>query len=219
MRLTSIRIADALPVRKFEVGELADIVVLAGPNGVGKTRLIASIVGFLRGGGLMGSFGGTMVATSQTERDQWGKSELDLNQSVDIDLLRATFQQSRRRKNWTSSLVNFESDRTIQNLQPLVFSWDMIDPDDEPVSWDMTFGYMRDRFQDTVHSMFRMIESQKSAIATRAVQLRRQGHSEMALSFSDPMEPFRNIFSMLLAPKELVDPSPRVQRLEYSLEG
>lgn len=40
----------------------------------------------------------------------------------------------------------------------------------------------------------------------------------MALAFADPMEPFRDVFSLLLAPKELVDPSPRVQRLEFRVD-
>lgn len=31
------------------------------------------------------------------------------------------------------------------------------------------------------------------------------------------MEPFREVFSLLLGPKELVDPSPRLQRLEYRI--
>jgi hypothetical protein len=33
------------------------------------------------------------------------------------------------------------------------------------------------------------------------------------------MDPFKAIFAMLLSPKELVDPSPKVQRLEYRLNG
>lgn len=41
----------------------------------------------------------------------------------------------------------------------------------------------------------------------------------MTLGFTDPMEPFKRIFSRLLGPKELVDPSPKAQRLEYLSEG
>lgn len=41
----------------------------------------------------------------------------------------------------------------------------------------------------------------------------------MRLEFDDPMAPFRRVFSQLLAPKELVDPSARTQRLQYLHEG
>ncbi len=48
----------------------------------------------------------------------------------------------------------------------------MQDPYEEQIGWNTTFKYMRDRFQDTLHSMFRIIEYQKRNIANRAIQLR-----------------------------------------------
>jgi ABC-type polar amino acid transport system ATPase subunit len=219
MRLTSVRVENAEPVRLFEARDLADVVVLAGPNGVGKTRLIGAIVNQLRNVGSGAMVQAEVAATTPAEREAWGKSTLDLRDPADRGLLTTTLQASRRRRNWSSSLVNFESDRTIQNLQPLSFTWEMQDPEDEAVSWDSTWGFMRDRFQDTVHSLFRMIEAQKQSIANRAVRLRREGHGTMNLTFRDPMEPFKDVFAMLLAPKELVDPSARDQRLQYRLDG
>ena len=218
MRLESVSVRDTPPVDLFEVDELADVVVLAGPNGVGKTRLLNRIVTHLRGGSNDPAVRITVAATTPSETDAWGQDSLDLTLATDLEKLRATLQASRRRQNWSSSLVNFESDRSIQNLQPLAFSWDMEDPDEESVSWDLTFGFMRDRFQDTVHAMFRMIEAQKQSLGNRAIQLRREGRGEMKLSFTDPMEPFKEVFAMLLAPKELANPSARNQRLEYTLE-
>ncbi len=217
MRLDSVAVRNTPPVRLFEAQDLADVVVIAGPNGAGKTRLIATIVDHLRNPSGDDSFNATVVATRQDERENWGKDELDLGDPDDARKLTETLQASRFRRNWSSSLLNFESDRTIANLQPLSFSWDMVDPDEEPMSWDATFGRMRDRFQDTVHAMFRMIETQKQSIANRAVALRREGRNEMRLEFSDPMEPFKEVFSMLLAPKRLADLTARTQALQYVL--
>jgi predicted ATPase len=221
MRLESVQVLARPPVRYFQADDLADVVVLAGPNGVGKTRLIRAIIDRLRvgpGGGIEG-VGATVAATSSAEREAWGKGTLSLDAADDAALLTQTLQENRRRRNWSSSIVNFESDRTIQNLQPLTFTWDMADPEEEEMSWDISFGFMRDRFQDTVHSMFRMIETQKQSIANRAVRLRRDGHSEMKLEFKDPMEPFKDVFAMLLAPKQLADLTARNQVLQYELEG
>lgn len=219
MRLDAISVLDTPPVKRFEVSDLADVVVLAGPNGVGKTRLLQRIVAYLRGASLDATVRGQVSATSPAEVQTWGQNTLDLSVPADLERLRTTLQASRRRQNWTSSLVNFESDRSIQNLQPLNFTWDMADPVEEAVSWDITFGFMRDRFQDTVHAMFRMIEAQKQSIANRAIQLQREGRAEMKLNFTDPMDPFKEVFAMLLAPKELVNPSARNQRLEYTVDG
>jgi hypothetical protein len=41
----------------------------------------------------------------------------------------------------------------------------------------------------------------------------------MSLNFSDPMAPFKETFARLLAPKSLVDPSPRTNSLQYFEDG
>ena len=41
----------------------------------------------------------------------------------------------------------------------------------------------------------------------------------MDLDFKDPVQPFKEAFSKLLAPKVLVDADPRDQTLRYSLDG
>lgn len=220
VRLSSIAVQDALPVHRFEVDNLADVVVIAGPNGVGKTRLLDAIVSRLRNPAAGGPVVRASVsATNETERTAWGKPDLDLADAEDATRLTQILQVGRRRRKWSSSLINFESDRSIRQLQPLQWSWDMADPEEENMSWDTTFGYMRDRFRDTVHSMFRLIEGQKQSIATRAVQLKREGRDSMQLGFADPMEEFKRVFEMLLGPKRLADPQARLQRLQYIQDG
>jgi len=220
MRLRAISVRNTPPVQLFAVDSLSDVVVLAGPNGVGKTRLLERIINHLRVATPNPDVAGQIEATCSEERQSWaGKDVLDLSSPDDMALLQATLQTHRLRRNWRSSLVHIESDRAIQKLAALAFSWDMPDPEEEEVPWDRTIGFMRDRFQDTVHSMFRMIEIQKVAIANKAIELQRKGQRQMRLSFSDPMQPFKEVFSLLLAPKELADPSARRQRLEYQLDG
>lgn len=87
------------------------------------------------------------------------------------------------------------------------------------IGWETTFGGMQGRFQDTVHSMFRLIEAQKQNIAKRAIELKRAGKRDMRLLFEDPMQPFKDVFAQLLAPKELADLSARDQRLQYLEDG
>lgn len=195
MRIESLKILNALPVRRFEVAGLADVMVVAGPNGVGKTRLLARVMQMLRADQPSSEASAVIQATSETERSTWGKSMLDLSLPADVSLYRTTVQSNRRRRNWQSSILQFESNRSIQNVQALQFSWDMPDPTDEEVGWDFGFNFWSNRWQDTLHSMFRLIEFQKQSIANRAVQLRREGHQEMKLSFTDPMQPFKEVFA------------------------
>jgi AAA domain, putative AbiEii toxin, Type IV TA system len=219
MRFQSITLSDYPPVERFEAAGLSDVIVIAGPNGVGKTRLLQRLLADLRGNSGAGTVSCVVRSTCPEELVQWGIPELDLSDASDLDRFRQTIQATRRRRKWKSSIVNFESDRSLRNVAPLAYSFDMPDPEQEEVGWDFTFGFMRDRYQDTVHSMFRMIEVQKQSIATRAIQLRREGRETMQLTFTDPMEPFKDVFRQLLGPKQLVDPSPSNQRLEYSIDG
>lgn len=203
------------PVAHFDVTELADVVVIAGPNGVGKTRLLQRLMQYLRAPHSSAQDAATIEATSDEERRSWRKPRLNLRLAEDAQLYQATLQANRRRRHLTSSILQFESDRTIQNLPPLQFSWDMPDPSEEEINWDFGFGGWKNRWQDTVHSIYRLIKHQKQSIANRAVQLRREGKSEMKLEFPDPMAPFKDVFSQLLAPKELAEPSARRQALEF----
>lgn len=217
MRIVSLSVKDMPPVKWFAAEDLADVVVIAGPNGVGKTRLARTIIDALAGGA--GNFAARIAATDSEEEGAWGKNLLDLSTVDDRNKFTTTLQANRRRRNLKSSILNFESDRSIQNIQPLSFSWDFADPDEEMLGWNSTFGLMRDRFQDTVHSLYRLIESQKKKIANRAIELRRQGKDRMNLNFSDPMVPFKEIFSRLVSPKQMSDLSAQQQRLEYENEG
>lgn len=219
MRLTSILVNDWPPIRRFQVEDLSDVVVVAGPNGVGKTRLMARIMEYLSNPHGYPGHVATIEATSQEERAAWGVSTLNLGEPAEAQRYLATLHANRRRRNLRSSILQFESDRSIVHLQPYAFTWDITDPMEEELGWSFGFQGWKNRWQDTVHSMYRLIEHQKQSIANRAVQLRKDGKAEMKLEFDDPMTRFKEVFSQLLAPKMLVDPSARRQTLEYEHDG
>jgi ABC-type cobalamin/Fe3+-siderophores transport system ATPase subunit len=235
MRLRAIQATNINPVKFFAVEGLSDLVVLAGPNGVGKTRLIETILTSIRNPIGRGSVSQlnvklTLEATNSVERQEWGKEILDTADPEDAQKLTRTLQKSRKRSNWRSSILNFESDRTILQVQPLAFTWDYQDPFNEGVGWDVSFSRLRDRFQDTLHSIFRTVRSRRESIAVRVEELmRNRGQiqnerasevlDKIAQDFPDPAEAFKRAFSQLLAPKVLLDPDPKSQQLTYSFEG
>jgi len=122
MRIESLSVSDAPPVRRFSVAELSDVVVIAGPNGVGKTRLLQRVLEHLRGGGLSANVAGVIRATRASESAAWGKDSLDLSDATDSQLLTDTLRANRTRHIWRSSVVNIESDRTIRTLRALDFA-------------------------------------------------------------------------------------------------
>jgi len=219
MKIKNILAKEVPPVKHFEVNNLSDTVIIAGPNGSGKTRLIDALINYLQSPSINQNMKLLIEATNKSELEQWGKKNIDTSVQEDIQKFVATLHQNRRRIKWKSSIIRFESDRTIRKVQPFLFSWDITDPDEEDIGWNSTFSFMHDRFTDSLHSIFRKIEHQKQSIATQAIQLKKRGKSSMNLNFDDPIKPFKDAFYSLLAPKTLIDPSPKKQTLEYEDNG
>jgi predicted ATPase len=219
VRLKQIDATNVPPIKRFNVNDLNDVVVFAGPNGVGKTRLIQAILHAFQSP--TGSAVRLVVeATCPKEKNEWaGKTMLDTRDPQDAQRLAQTLQRAKRRANWESSVIQFESDRSIQQIVPYQFSWDYTDPFEEGIGWNYTFGGLKQRFSDTVHSLFRKVRAQREAIATRAETLQKQGQTTMHLDFADPLRSFKDAFSQLLAPKMLMDADPRHQQLKYSSQG
>ena len=219
MKIKSVYLQHIPPVNLFEVNDLSDITIIAGPNGVGKSRLLQHLLNYIQNPRSHGKSKLIIEATSQRELELWNKSLLDTSNDDDAKMFQNILHQNQRRGNWRSGVIYFESDRTIQQVKPFQFTWDLPDPNDEKIEWHTTFKGIRNRYQDTLHSIFKLLEHQKRSIANRAVTLQKQGKTSMNLEFDDPLQPFKNAFSQLLAPKRLLDASAKTQKLQYVFEG
>src|SRR5215831_6762853 len=137
MRLKLIEAVDVPPVKVFSADNLSDVVVLAGPNGVGKTRLVEHLLQFFRNPQPNGNLRLVIQATDDIERTAWGKDTLDTTDPADCNRLRNTLQANRKRNQWDGAILNFDSDRSIQQINPFQFSWDFQDPWKEQIGWDL----------------------------------------------------------------------------------
>src|SRR5437870_1156734 len=97
MRIKTITAKTVLPVKSLSAENLSDVVVLAGPNGVGKTRLIEGLLQFFQNPRPQDNIRLVIEATCQTERTDWGKPFLDTNLADDAQKLRTTLQKNRQR--------------------------------------------------------------------------------------------------------------------------
>lgn len=219
MRLHSFHLVDVGPIKQLSVDGLSDIIVLAGPNGVGKTNAMTHIMQQMREPNPNQNRRLIVQATTNTEEARWAKKQLDTNIADDASKLRRTLQTNQRRNQYKSSVLNFDSDRAIRNISNFQFSWDIQNPYLEDVGWDLGFTPLHNRYNDVRHSLFRLVESQRRQAADRAFQMRDEGHAAMPLDFPDVLKPFKDAFFQLLGPKKLLEVDIRSQEIFYEDEG
>lgn len=94
MRLHSFRIENYPPIGKFEVTDLADLVVLAGRNGVGKSKITEALIQlFSRNTPI--AWGSLRVQpTSEQERNAWQGRTLDTTNPQDCALLHGSIAKT-----------------------------------------------------------------------------------------------------------------------------
>lgn len=218
MRIVDINIKQKPPIENFEVSDLSSIVVLAGPNGIGKTRLMQQIINLFQNPRSDTSLSVRIDATSQDEIDKWGKNSLSTLDSTDSNILQQHLQKSRRRGKWMSSIVNFDSSRTFGTIQPFQWSWDFRDPFEEKIGWNVLFSPLQSRYQDTIHALYRKIGYYRTEISARYDKLRKAGEKTMPIDPTDPLKKLKDVFSSLLSPKELADIPLNNPKLQYMEE-
>ena len=125
MRIKAIRALGIPPIKKFEVDDLSDTIVIAGPNGVGKSRFIQHIIAHIQNFQVSPTLSLIVEATDKTEEEKWGQSSLDTKIQGEANILKTALTQSQRKRHWEGSIVFFESDRTIQQIKPFAFTWDL----------------------------------------------------------------------------------------------
>ena len=205
-------------MHRFAVQDLSDTIVLAGSNGVGKTRLIEHFLQHFQNPQAQDRMSMILEATCKEESEKWGKDTLDTSKPEDAQLLLQTLQANRHRRNWRSNVIYFESNRTIKKVQPYAFTWDITDPDKENIGWNATFSGLQNRWQDTLHSIFRKFQSHIDRLGRRAIKLHAEGKKSMPLGANDPLDPFQVAFCQLLAPKKLADVDIKNQTLSYRVD-
>ena len=162
MRIKEISATNISPVETFIADDLKDLVVIACPNGVGNTRLISGILNYFQNPGpnRRGANPSFIIeATDQQERDVWGQPKLGTKIPEQATTLQKFLQQVRRRRNFRNSVLYYESNRTIQQVKPLAFDFDMPDPWEENVAWNVALGGLSSRWQDTHHVSFPVNET------------------------------------------------------------
>ena len=220
MKLKSISVKDYPPLKHFETGELGEIVIIAGANGSGKTRLKDAIIQSFQQP-KNPKIGITIQATREKEESLvWGSEELVINPGERNNNLHKYMATRTRGGTYTGSVIQIASDRSVQPIQFKSIAWETPDPDDEELTQTYFLNSFSERWSDIVNKIFQKVASLSNKIAQFVKDNPDKTNSETLKQFPDPFSQYQEFFAKLLPGKKLEPINPKQLRdFHYTTDG
>lgn len=214
MRIKRLELKQYEVIRDATLDDLSDVVVIAGPNGVGKTKIKNAICHIFQNGNPPNGCKVELEATNSEESTNWGNSSINLpNQSF-----WNIFTRGRRKVKTKSCLINIDAARQIESIQFQQYNLNQIgDPTAEEVGYDYSAHRVKDRFADICQTLHREKSKLVTSLGRDAYDQFRSSSATNQVTLSRPTDftkEFEELFSKLLYPK-VMEPieigSPTIQ--------
>lgn len=217
MKIESLELLAYKPIKRLRMEDLGSTVVIAGANGSGKTRLKQAIVQTIQGAPVMDM---TIMATRDEERDQkyFNGNQIIVKRGQANNVLKnyigsRTFGAGR----YVGSLVQIDSDRSVQALRFNQVNWLGGDPDDLDSAGNFYFSAFTSRWQDFMNYIHQKSAARDKKLAEIIKKQPDLLGSEILIKHPDPLKKYQDIFASILPGKKLlpIDPaSPKAFNFE-----
>ncbi len=191
---------------------LGDVVIIAGANGSGKTRLKEAIVTSIQSKPVMNL---TITATRKEEADPkyFNAASIDLINGMQNTVF-TQYINSRKygQGKYVGSLVQVDSKRNLETLQFNPISYLVADPDDAETPWNWGYSPFIDRWRDFMNYIHQKVAAHKNKLAEDMQRDPSQTGATILKKFPLPLEKYKKIFSEILPCKELQDINPAKPR-------
>jgi predicted ATPase len=210
MKITSLEISDFAPIKYLKIENIGDIVIIAGANGSGKTRLKNAIIQTLEGSPLLTM---NVKATRPEEVAAFGGETIHTQQGQVNTVLRQYIQNRRfgGRARYVGSLVQIDSNRNIQTINYSQVNWFGADPDDSDTPYNWGYRNFSDRWQDFMNYIHQKYAVRDKRLADELKRDPSRGE-QIIRDNPDPLDKYKRIFAQLLPGKELQDIKPESPR-------
>ena len=197
MKIKSFKIVDFKPIKNLAINDLGDIVIIAGANGAGKTRLKQAIVSTFQGSPLMDM---AIEATRKEEEEPkyFGATSIEIKQGQKNQIL-TKYINSRKygAGKYVGSLVQIDSDRSVQALKYNPVNWLGGDPDDIDTPNNFYFNLFSNRWQEFINYIHQKSASRDKKLADELKKAPSTG--ELIIKRNpDPFEKYKKIFNELV---------------------
>ena len=204
MKIKSLQLEDYKPIKNVKINNLGDVVIIAGANGAGKTRLMEAIVATMQNNPLMDM---TIEATRKEESDAkyFNGLTIELKKGIANQTF-VNYINSRKfgQANYVGSLVQIDSRRNIETLQVKQFGFQVADPDDTetPAAWG--YGLFIDRWRDFMNYIHQKVAAHNHKIAREVLNSPKKTGTQILKKYPKPLEKYKKIFAQTLQEKSFL---------------
>lgn len=216
MKIESLSVHNIEPIRSLDIQSMGGVVIIAGANGSGKTRLKQAIVDTFQNASAP-QLSMTLCSTRPEEaRDRWQNDLLSIQAGQHNDVFASYMNSRTRGGSYTGTLIQIDANRAVTNVNFQAINLSTPDPDDLDMDVRYFLSSFLNRWQDTVNKIYQKFANRDQKIA-QYVKTNPDGTSAEALRrFPDPFIPYQEIFAKLLPGKQLQPIDPRApQEFQY----
>lgn len=216
MRIKELNLNNWTVIRQADFHNLSDFIVIAGPNGVGKTKIKEAIVYIFQNNGNPPPGSKVVLeATNDEERTAWGSSEISLPQAAMWNF----FAKNNKRLKTKSRLIQIDSNRVVENVSFQQLTFQAIgDPEHEEVGYNYGFNNVRDRFKDICSTLHRLKSKEVTSVYNEYEKKKNDASNAEDVTLTklkDPTEKYINIFGKLLYPKKMLPIDINSSTIQY----
>jgi len=207
LRITDLKVENVPPIHLFKVTGLGSVVIIAGANGSGKTRLKEAIINTFRSPGSP-QVDIRISSTRKEEKSEWEAETLVIECGNPNPKLQQYMNSRTRGATYTGSVIQVDSDRSVQSVkfQPLTLATP--DPDEAEISYTYYLNPFINRWSDLVNKIYQKAATRDGHITQYVKSNPEVIGSDVLSKYPDPFLPYQEVFSKLLPGKRLeaIDP-------------
>jgi AAA15 family ATPase/GTPase len=216
MRIKELQLKNYNVIKSAVFADLGPTVVIAGPNGVGKTTVKNAIIQTFQNGNPPPGCRIVLEATNEEERAQLnGDDQIALPNS---GFFNSVFRKNRKKISAKTRLIHINSDRQIQNVNFSQYGLNQLgDPEGEEIQSQWSLDVVNNRFSDVINTLYRMKTKLITEYGLSAVNAfeANEGKTASIQRIKDPAEPFIKIFNELLYPKRMAPIKPSSSSIRF----
>jgi len=207
MKITSIKAENIDPIKNIFIENLGNVVIIAGANGSGKTRLKEAIKNtFQNPSGAQLMLG--VAPTREVENNKFA-SDIEVKPGVENQVLTDYMNTRTRGGTYIGTVIQIDSNRSVLPIKFQPINLSIPDPDDIEIDNKYYLSPFIGRWGQTVNKIFQKVANRDNKIADHVKSNSNQTNEQTLKKFPDPFLQYQELFEKLLPGKTLENIDPK----------